>query len=252
MKFDPQKHHRRSIRLKGYDYAQPGAYFVTLCAWQREALFGEVVGGKVWMNAAGRIIEAEWERMPHQFPNISLGAFVVMPNHFHGIIMNSESGVGATHTLIPGATGDHSPMPNEPVENRGGSPNPASIQPLERENRATRHAPIESEAGNPYEDITPGQNLDGSPLRVRNGPVPGSLGAMIGQFKSRATKRIWKLPGYTHTPVWQRNYYEHIIRNETELKKIWDYIDTNPERWMDDQLHPAAETNPFNQDEPHG
>ena len=79
------------------------------------------------------------------------------------------------------------------------------------------------------------------------GPARGSLGAMIGQFKSRATKRIWSLPGYDHITVWQRNYYEHIIRNQAAYDQIRADIQANPLRWTDDQLHPAAPPNPYNQ-----
>jgi putative transposase len=99
--------------------------------------------------------------------------------------------------------------------------------------------------------------VDGSPLRNNvdrspNGPAAGSLGAMIGQFKSRATKRIWAIPEYSETPIWQRNYYEHIIRNEAEWRRISAYIQDNPFNWGEDQLHPDARPNPFNQDQQPG
>jgi REP element-mobilizing transposase RayT len=91
MSYDPQKHNRRSIRLKGYDYTQPGAYFVTIVAWGRECLFGKVVDGEMRLSAAGRIVEAEWWRLGRQFPNIRLDAFVVTPNHVHAIIVIHEN-----------------------------------------------------------------------------------------------------------------------------------------------------------------
>jgi hypothetical protein len=104
-------------------------------------------------------------------------------------------------------------------------------------------------------------NPDGSPQPLPvdpggsllpKGPAAGSLGAMIGQFKSRATKRIQALPKYANTPIWQRNYYEHIIRNEIELKNIWNYIVTNPLNWDEDLINPATPPNRFNQDKQHG
>jgi REP element-mobilizing transposase RayT len=79
---------------------------------------------------------------------------------------------------------------------------------------------------------------DGSPLRKiarPKGPTSGSLGAIIGQFKSRATKRIWALPGMKRYPVWQRNYYDHIIRDEQEYQLISQYIETNPIIWDEDE-----------------
>jgi putative transposase len=289
MKFDPQKHHRRSIRLKGYDYAQPGAYFVTLVAWHREALFGEVVGGCVRLSALGRIVEEEWKRLPHHFPMICLDAFVVMPNHIHGIILITDTAMGATrtaptdpivratHPLPSDTSANVIPLPNEPVDNHGGSPRRApdgsatspdgSRAPTDPIIRATHplppdtsanviplpNEPVDNHGGSPLPvPLGPMDIPDGSPLHAPNGPAPGSLGAIIGQFKSRATKRIWALPEYAHTPIWQRNYYEHIIRNEAEWGRICEYIQNNPLRWYEDQMHPTTPPKPFNQDKQHG
>lgn len=86
-KFNPDIHHRRSIRLRHYDYASEGAYFVTICAQNRECLYGEVFNGEMVLNDAGRVVESVWCALPDRFPSIELDAFVVMPNHFHGIIV---------------------------------------------------------------------------------------------------------------------------------------------------------------------
>lgn len=193
-RFDPQKHHRRSIRLKGYDYSQPGAYFVTVVAYQRECLFGEIVNGEMRLNEYGEVVKWEWESLPQRFRYLELGAFVVMPNHFHGII--------AFHDIV-GATRQNF---NKTISGK------TSLQTISTD------------------------SIDGSPLP--NGPQPASLGAIIGQFKSRVTKRLWKIPALKGTPIWQRNYYEHIIRNEQEMAKIWDYIETNPLHWADDDENP--------------
>ena len=85
-KFDPQKHHRRSIRLKGYDYSSEGAYYVTIMTQGRESLFGEIVDGEMRINEYGEIVQKWWNEIPIHFPNVQLGAFVMMPNHIHGII----------------------------------------------------------------------------------------------------------------------------------------------------------------------
>lgn len=166
--FDPKIHHRRSIRLKGYDYARDGAYFVTIVTWQREMLFGEVVDGVMVLNDMGEIVREEWERAPIVRPYIELGAYVVMPNHIHGILIFN---VGATRRVAPTKT---------------------TLQ-------------------------------------------SGSLGAVIGQFKSIVTKRINTLHNSPGVPVWQRNYYDRIIRNEREMSRIWDYIEANPARWEKDE-----------------
>lgn len=87
MKFDSQKYHRRSIRLKEYDYSQPGGYFVTIVTYQRDCLFGEIIGSEMQLNDFGCIVDECWRAIPDHFPNVELGAYVVMPNHVHGIIV---------------------------------------------------------------------------------------------------------------------------------------------------------------------
>ncbi len=176
MSYDPQKHHRRSIRLKGYDYAQAGAYFVTICAWQRECLFGEIVDDEMRLNDFGRVVEEEWLRTAEVRPNVDLDAFVIMPNHVHGTIVICDDGMGASVG-------------------------------------ATRQV---------------------APTRL----AAGSLGAIIGQIKSITAKRINALRNTPGQPVWQRNYHEHIIRSETALNNIRQYIAHNPMRWAEDEDNP--------------
>ena len=96
MKFDSQKHHRRSIRLKEFDYAQPGGYFVTIVTYQRDLLFGEIVDEEMALNDFGKIADECWRAIPEHFPNVELGAYAVMPNHVHGIVVINEP-VGAQH-----------------------------------------------------------------------------------------------------------------------------------------------------------
>ena len=195
-KFNPQRHHRKSIRLKGYDYSKAGAYFVTVVTWQRDCLFGEVLNGEMRLNKAGKIVQWEWENLAQSFNFIELGIDQVMPNHFHGVLAFRDVG-------------------------------------------ATRPGIINSPAGeNPLSDVAPA-GLDGSPLP--RGPRPASLGAVIGQFKSRVTKRLWKIPELTGTPIWQRNYYERIIRNEPPPppgRWGWRYIENNPATWAADDENP--------------
>jgi len=104
--YDPEKHRRRSIRLKGYDYSQEGAYFVTICTHNRECILGEVANGEVLLNEFGKIVESAWFDLPKHYRNVELDAFVVMPNHVHGIIFI----VGADHVgagLKPAPTGGY-------------------------------------------------------------------------------------------------------------------------------------------------
>jgi len=182
-------HHRLSLRLKGYDYAQAGAYFVTICTQKRASAFGCVDDGDVRLNDAGRMVRAVWETLPDRFPGMELDAFVVMPNHMHGIIVipgRGESGIRPDDSRQPDS-GDHKDRPC--------------------------------------------------------GTMAGSLGRIIQAFKSTTTheyvmgvrRRGW-VP--FHGRLWQRNYYDHVIRNERKLDKIREYIATNPLRWALDRENP--------------
>jgi REP element-mobilizing transposase RayT len=172
-----RKQRRRSIRLPGYDYSQPGMYFVTICVEGKACLFGEVVKGEMAVNEYGRIVQEEWSRSAEIRREIQLDEFVVMPNHVHGIVEIIEPpSVGATGR---------------------------------------------------------------SPLRLKPGPPPRSLGSFVAGFKSAVTTRINILRGTPDVPLWQRNYYEHIIRNEDDLRRIREYIQTNPVRWELDRENPA-------------
>ena len=225
MKYDPQKHHRRSIRLKGYDYAQPGAYFITIVTHDRECLFGEIVDGEMRLNEFGEIARAEWFQTAVVRPNVVLhpDEFVVMPNHIHGIIWivdNDETDmVGATRRVAP-TTAAHPPAAHPSID-----PPTASHSPIVG---ATRRVAPTTVAQLP--DSTPPM----TPTIHPRGPVTGSIGAIIGQFKSIATKRINDLRRTPGAPVWQRNYYEHIIRNERALNAIQRYILNNPANWKED------------------
>ena len=188
MGFDPDIHHRRSIRLQNYDYSTAGAYFVTICTFERECLLGDVVDGEMRLNDAGQIVREEWLRTAELRKNVILDEFVVMPNHFHAII-HIHDNVGA-HCMRPG--------------------------PNERADIKRAHV--------------------GAPLRRRKS---GSIGSIIAGFKSAVTKRINQLRDNPGAPVWQRNYYERVIRDDRELQSIQQYIVDNPGKWQDDENHPS-------------
>ena len=184
MKYDPNIHHRRTIRLKDYDYTQPGAYFVTLVTSQRLCLFGEIAAGIMHLNLLGRTVMNNWLNLPSFFP-IRLDAFVVMPNHFHGIIWidgerTGEASAGARTSSSHSPAADASPQPPK-------------------------------------------------------GTQPNSLGAIIQNFKSITTRRSNQIQSSPGLRLWQRNYYEHIIRDEAELARIEAYIQANPSRWEEDR-----------------
>ena len=107
MGYDSRRHHRRSIRLQGYDYTQAGAYFVTVCVQDRECLLGQIVGEEMQLSEAGQMVQSVWDELPDHYPGVDVDEFVVMPNHIHGIILLTDNPVGATPRGCPG---DVSPM----------------------------------------------------------------------------------------------------------------------------------------------
>ena len=186
-RFDPQKHHRRSIRLNGFDYSQPGAYFVTIVTWHRECLFGEVIDCKLTLSKIGLVAKQQWEKLPNRFPNIELGAFTIMPNHMHGIILIT---VG-----------------------RGTAENLAGL-----DDESARRAPTHEEFQK---------------------PVKGSIPTIVRSYKSAVSYRINLMRKTDGIPIWQRNYYEHVIRNDKDLQNKTDYIKANPLLWDEDNENPV-------------
>ena len=175
MNFDINSHRRKLIRLRHYDYSQAGAYFITICVQNRECLFGNIIDGEMQLNDVGRMVQSLWKELPIFYFGSEIDEFVIMPNHFHAIIILNES-VGAIHE------------------------SPLRMTAIERRNMA----------------------------------IP----KMIGRFKMTTSKRInqiRKTPGAT---VWQRNYWERVIRNEIELNAFREYIANNPLQWHLDKLHP--------------
>ena len=181
MKFNPDIHHRRSIRLQNYDYSQSGLYFVTICVNYRLAIFGQIMDGEMQLSDAGIIVKNTWLDLVNHVSNVKLHEFVVMPNHFHGII-----------------------------EIVGAGSKPAQ-----------------------HDD-----NLSNGNLRYERAglePAPTKdLSEIIRQFKTFSARRINQLQNSIGAPVWQRNFHEHIIRNETDYLRIANYVQTNPLRWNED------------------
>ena len=214
--YDPSKHHRRSIRLKDYDYGQPGAYFVTICTHRHVSLFGDVMDGTMCLNGYGRVAETCWKALPVHFSHVLLDTFVVMPNHMHGLIVITSR----CENRYAGGVGDGT-----------GKGEASAI-------RATQVPEAESEMD---AAVVPDVS-DASPLQAARptGTHSGSLGAIIQNFKSTATRKINRRRGTPGAPLWQRGYYEHIIRNERALDCIRQYIVENPLRWHFDKNFPQT------------
>ncbi len=179
-----------------YHYASPGSYFVTICTNRRRPLFGEVMDDRVMLNDAGNVVQEEWRKSELVRPDVELGVFEVMPNHVHGIITITGDEVRATQRVA----------------------RDASVEDV------ARTTPIRFRTGDQR-----------ATQRVAPTLQPGSIGAIVGQFKSEATKRVLKLVGPCVKPIWQRNYYEHVIRDDDEMEAICAYIAANPSLWQFDR-----------------
>lgn len=185
---------RKLLRLEGYDYSSAGAYFVTICVQDRKCIFGEVVNGYVELNLIGKMVFNEWYEMMKRFPSIDLDKFIVMPNHIHGIII---------------------------INNPVGAPLVGDCDHVDGRNTTD------------VRDIVGAKNK-------RAGTSPAhTLGDIIGAFKSMTTVEYirgikchqWPKINYR---LWQRNYYERIIRHDDEMERIRYYIQNNPSNWADD------------------
>lgn len=179
-------HNRRSIRLKGYDYKQPGYYFVTLCANGFRSLFGSIEDGEVFLNDAGKMVVKWWNELFVKYCDIEKDIYCVMPNHFHGIIHI----VGANLCVRPNA-----------------------IISGQTEKKGQTHR-----------------------------SAPTSLGGMIQWFKTMSTNEYIcnvKCKGWPpfDKRLWQRNYYEHIIRDDEDLNRIREYVVNNPAKWLEDEYY---------------
>lgn len=164
MPYNPDRPRHSSLRLKGYDYTQPGAYFVTICTKNRQCLLGEIVGGVVQLNESGRIVAETWQWLERQYTYVELDAWVIMPNHLHGIIV-----------------------------------------------------------------ITDGD--------IQRKP----LGNLVGAFKTVSAREINQLRQMSGCPVWQRDFYDRINRNDRSLQRIRQYIADNPLKWHEDADNPQCD-----------
>lgn len=184
MEYKPDIHHRRSIRLPGYDYSQCGYYFITICTQNRRCLFGEIKNGRMILNDAGKMISHWWNELKNKYANVRIDEYVVMPNHCHGIINIVNSPVGADLRVCP--------------------------------------------------EIELGEHT-GSPLQ--HWPVS----KMVQWFKTMTTNEYIRNVKQNHWQpfdgkLWQRNYYEQIVRDDKSLPRIREYVVNNPSQWQNDKL----------------
>ena len=260
MGFDPEIHRRRYIRYKGHDYSQPGAYFVTICAWNRECIFGQATGTAVVLTPEGKIVQEEWVKTPAHRSYVRLDQFVIMPNHFHAVLfLEGEEGTARRAFLVTMAF-DPKIHRRRSIRYKGHDYSQSgayfvTICAWNREcilGQATGTAVVLTPEGKIVQEEwvkTPAHRsyvrldqfvvmpnhfhavlfLEGEEGTARRAPTE-TLGA-VGAFKSAVARRIGG-------PVWQRNYFEHIIRNDESLSQIRRYIANNPLNWATDPENP--------------
>ncbi len=210
MQLDTENTRPNTIRLKGYDYSENGAYFVTVCAKAKAPYFE-------MYPELNNIVQAEWKSIPERFPTVIADAFVVMPNHIHAvIILKKHDNVGATFTVARAR---------------------ASLAPTQS---AANLSKISESAVDPHKD---NDNVEAifTVARARASLAP-TIGNIVGAYKSLCVNRwlehIKKNNLNTVGKIWQRNYYEHVIRNEEELNLVREYIIYNPLKWQFDSNNP--------------
>lgn len=200
MRFNPQKHARRSIRLKGWDYSQPSWYYVTIVVKERRCDFGRVVNESVALSELGSAADACWTQIPEHHEGVGLDEYVVMPNHMHGIVIINEKPRGDIHCRhVAGKDVQLNVLTNADVPT---DDHPSNI-------RDKRHS---------------------------ISPVKGSLSVIIRTFKAAVT--TWARSNGHPEFAWQGRFHDHIIRDEDDLYRIRTYIRNNPLKWALDEENP--------------
>lgn len=211
---DTYTYNRRSLRLKHYDYSKAGFYFITICTQGREHLFGEIVDDEMVLGLAGEMVHSLWYEMINDFPNIALHEFVIMPNHIHGIIeiVNNDKNLNTV-----GAD---------------------SISALQLDYKYAHD--LDDDVKRHWTEMELRQREETIPQRAEMDSAP-TLGKMMQSFKRHTTLQYIKMVKNKTLPpfdkrIWQRNYYEHIIRDDVDYGRIAMYIVNNPLTWEDDVL----------------
>ncbi len=232
MPYNPSLHHRRSIRLSGYDYSQAGLYFITICCQDRVCLFGEIINDKMILNDAGKIADEYLNDIPNHFSHVEMGEFIVMPNHVHCILKLRD--VRTRHVMS--ANHDDGTSPNvgtrhvvSPPENPDTSVGTRHVVSLpDNTDTSVRTSHVMS--------LQHGTTISGESKQNQfSKPIPGSVSVIIQQYKS-SVKRWANKNNHEHFQ-WQSRFHDHIIRDEQSYQTISNYIINNPAKWKDDKFY---------------
>ncbi len=220
---------RKSIRLKGYDYSQAGLYFITICTQNRLNLFGKIDNGKMILNNAGEMVEKWYYELKNKFPDIKCCEMVVMSNHIHFIIQNTgkniRATVGADLCVSPNVENNRKNNDNCSENNNRNSSGEYDKQPVGHDKQTGEH---DQQTGE--HDQQTGEHA-GSPLH-----------RVVQWFKTMTTNEYIRGVKQYHWQsfdgkLWQRNYWEHIVRNQNEHNRIAQYLTDNPKKWGNDKLN---------------
>lgn len=226
--YNPNIHHRRSIRLKGYDYSQEGLYFVTICCQDRICRFGHIEIGRMILNEFGQIAYNEWLKTTEIRNNVELHNFIIMPNHMHGIIRLVGRGELHSPDII-----NQLHSPDMPIESH--SPNNMVVCDTPKNmgvcNSPNNMGVCDTPKNMGVCDTPNNMGVCDTPLRSPS----QTIGAIVRGYKSSVTKQLGLL-GFNEK-LWQRNYYEHIIRDDESYIRISEYIMNNPAKWRDDKFY---------------
>ncbi|MFW6096429.1 MAG: transposase [Chloroflexota bacterium] len=205
-----RRRRRRSIRLKNYDYRNPGAYFITVCVQGGACRLGKIFDGQMELNWRGHLVAGAWLWLAERYPYVDLDAWQVMPNHLHGILV-------LTNVKSDDSQSDAGTVREPPLHSGG------TVRADE-----DRHAHGER------------------PQAPKIIPIKKPVGRLIGAFKTVCTGQINRMQDTKGARFWQRDFFDRIIRNQRELQAIREYIDSNAAIWESDRLHPSAPPNRFN------
>ena len=247
---------RRTIRMRGYDYAQEGAYYVTICTDARRHWFGHIAESVVHRSFIGELAQHCWDAIPEHMPHVDIGEFVVMPNHVHGIVIIRERMadarvvVGSRHG-VPDNSSRHGVPGIHPADAPDTTTNASNTDAMDAHDHTDRgiHSIPDDHGTEMRDDTDPVADahaqhtrarLD-APLRDQRKPlgIPhGALGQIVASYKSAVTRIAYRNDALTRgTPVWQQNFWDHIIRNDAEHQRIANYIRNNPKNWKEDRFN---------------
>jgi REP element-mobilizing transposase RayT len=252
MPYNPAIHHRRSIRLTGYDYSQAGMYYVTICCQDRVCRFGEIKNEEMILNDFGKIAYDEWVKLSERYASVLLDVFQIMPNHVHGIIAlenDATTDVGATLAV---ARNENTVARNENTVARNENTVARNENTVARnENTVARNDNAGAfdngaaifDNGAAIFDNRAGASPAPTGIANENTDIPNvryTIGNIVGAYKSLVANQcleICKSQNEYLGKLWQRNYWERIIRNEASYQYIANYIINNPIHWQQDTLY---------------